>query len=159
MNRKELEKHLREIREELNQKVPQYFDEAILIYKVRLKLIQLNKEQQVQVTNEFHILDDFDLTFKASFLGFMVNLQRQYAAMKQISNPPKTSVDLFQGSFFHFEDVPKITRHRPLINILEHINRRINDFYRLQKSTIDFLMDQERRLDSTQSSPSIIEIA
>ncbi|CAK83720.1 unnamed protein product (macronuclear) [Paramecium tetraurelia] len=79
---------------------------------------------------------------------------------KQIFNPPKSISDLFLGSYFNLDDVPKINRHPILKKIIDHINQRINHFFQHQISTLKFLIDQQKLIDSssTRSSPIVIDI-
>ncbi|CAD8127578.1 unnamed protein product [Paramecium sonneborni] len=153
MLKKELEKHLKEIREEVNSLIPKYLDEGILIN-------QINSKVQIELAEEFNIQQDFDLNFKSIFLEFIFNLQKQKMIQKQIFNPPKTISDLFLGSFFNLDDVPKINRHIILKKIIDHINQRINNFFQHQKSTIQFLIEQQKIIDSqsTRSSPIVIDL-
>ncbi|CAD8212742.1 unnamed protein product [Paramecium pentaurelia] len=153
MQRKELEKHLKEIKEELNQLIPNYLDEGILIYQIGSKV-------QIELSEEFNIQQDFELNFKSVFLEFIFNLQKQKMIQKQIFNPPKSISDLFLGSYFNLDDVPKIHRHPILKNIIDHINQRINHFFQNQISTLKFLIDQQKLIDSyiTRSSPIVIDI-
>ncbi|CAD8113012.1 unnamed protein product [Paramecium sonneborni] len=153
MLKKEFEKHLKEIREEVNQLIPKYLDEGILIN-------QINSKVKIELAEEFNIQQDFDQNFKSIFLEFIFNLQKQMMIQEKIQNSPKTINDLFLCSFFNLDDIPKIKRHSILKKLLDHINQRINHFFQHQQSTIQFLIAQQKLIDSqsTRSSPIVIDI-
>ncbi|CAD8097892.1 unnamed protein product [Paramecium primaurelia] len=151
MLRKELEKNLKDIKEDVNQEIPKYLEEGII-------LNQINRKVQNELQKEFNIQQDFELNFRSIFLEFILNLQKQKMIQKQIFNPPKSISDLFLGSYFYLEDVPKINRHPILKQIIDHINMRINNYFQHHISTLHQLIDQQKLIDSQSTRSSQIDI-
>lgn len=98
----------------------------------------------------FPFSNDFIFNFTPKLLETLINIQKQERLTNNLPYPPKTVGDLVMVSAYPV-DIQILKRHRVLAKIVECLNTSIFEFFRLQQKQIEFLIEQQKRLEKIEN--------